>query len=81
MAKVGQALAVSFGALFGGALGFYFLEDYKIKSKVRYFTCSLCLSFFPSFLILSAPCHSLIHSFTHSNFYFLFSIPCSILIH
>lgn len=35
MAKVGKALAVSFGALAGGAAGFYFLEMYKIKSKVN----------------------------------------------
>lgn len=34
MAKVSKALAVSFGALAGGAAGFYFLEMYKIKSKV-----------------------------------------------
>lgn len=33
---VGKALAVSFGALAGGAAGFYFLEMYKIKSKVRF---------------------------------------------
>lgn len=34
MSKVGKALAVSFGALAGGAGGFYVLEMYKIKSKV-----------------------------------------------
>jgi hypothetical protein len=33
MSKVGKALAVSFGALAGGAAGFYVLEMYKIKSK------------------------------------------------
>jgi outer membrane lipoprotein SlyB len=32
---IGKALAVSFGALAGGAAGFYFLEMYKIKSKVK----------------------------------------------
>lgn len=32
---IGKALAVSFGALAGGAAGFYVLEMYKIKSKVR----------------------------------------------
>lgn len=31
-----KALAVSFGALAGGAGGFYVLEMYKIKSKVIY---------------------------------------------
>jgi len=35
MSKVGKALAVSFGALAGGAAGFYVLEMYKIKSKVE----------------------------------------------
>lgn len=34
MSKVWKALAVSFGALAGGAGGFYVLEMYKIKSKV-----------------------------------------------
>jgi hypothetical protein len=34
MSKVGKGLAVSFGALAGGAAGFYVLEMYKIKSKV-----------------------------------------------
>ncbi|KAI8370864.1 hypothetical protein EDC96DRAFT_573513 [Choanephora cucurbitarum] len=33
MAKIGKALAVSFGALAGGAGGFYLLEMYKIRSK------------------------------------------------
>ncbi|KAI8393270.1 uncharacterized protein BYT42DRAFT_609069 [Radiomyces spectabilis] len=33
MPKFGQAMAVSIGALAGGAAGFYFLEMYKIKSK------------------------------------------------
>jgi hypothetical protein len=32
---IGKALAVSFGALAGGVAGFYFLEMYKIKSKVK----------------------------------------------
>lgn len=36
MSKVGKALAVSFGALAGGAAGFYVLEMYKIKSKVSW---------------------------------------------
>ncbi|KAI9243746.1 hypothetical protein BDA99DRAFT_566534 [Phascolomyces articulosus] len=31
--KFGQAFAVSMGALLGGAVGFYLLEDYKIKAK------------------------------------------------
>ncbi|KAL7319700.1 hypothetical protein PS15m_002806 [Mucor circinelloides] len=35
MSKVGKALAVSFGALAGGAAGFYVLEMYKIKSKEK----------------------------------------------
>lgn len=35
MGKFGFSLAVSIGALIGGAAGFYLLEDYKIKSKVR----------------------------------------------
>lgn len=35
MARFGQAFAVSMGALIGGAFGFYLLEDYKIKAKVR----------------------------------------------
>ncbi|KAI8384176.1 hypothetical protein BD560DRAFT_431416 [Blakeslea trispora] len=30
---IGKALAVSFGALAGGAGGFYLLEMYKIRSK------------------------------------------------
>ncbi|KAL1931221.1 hypothetical protein VTP01DRAFT_10358 [Rhizomucor pusillus] len=34
MGKFGFSLAVSIGALVGGAAGFYLLEDYKIKSKV-----------------------------------------------
>lgn len=42
MNKVGKALAVSFGALAGGAGGFYLLEAYKIKTKVNQ------LSFIPS---------------------------------
>lgn len=37
MAQISKALAVSFGALAGGAGGFYLLEMYKIKSKVIYF--------------------------------------------
>lgn len=40
MSKVGKALAVSFGALAGGAAGFYVLEMYKIKSKVGNRLCS-----------------------------------------
>lgn len=35
MAKISKALAVSFGALAGGAGGFYILEMYKIKSKEK----------------------------------------------
>ena len=34
--KFGQAFTVSMGALLGGAAGFYLLEDYKIKAKVKY---------------------------------------------
>jgi hypothetical protein len=34
MIQIGKAFAVSFGALAGGAAGFYFLEMYKIQSKV-----------------------------------------------
>ncbi|CAO3668428.1 unnamed protein product [Rhizopus stolonifer] len=33
MSQIGKAFAVSFGALAGGAAGFYFLEMYKIQSK------------------------------------------------
>ncbi|ORZ21295.1 hypothetical protein BCR42DRAFT_488390 [Absidia repens] len=36
MSKVGKALAVSMGALAGGAGGFYLLEAYKIKTKTLY---------------------------------------------
>ncbi|CAO3588050.1 unnamed protein product [Absidia cylindrospora] len=35
MSKVGKALAVSMGALAGGAGGFYLLEAYKIKTKEK----------------------------------------------
>ncbi|KAI7876472.1 uncharacterized protein EV154DRAFT_569210 [Mucor mucedo] len=35
MSKIWKALAVSFGALAGGAGGFYVLEMYKIKSKEK----------------------------------------------
>lgn len=36
MSMVAKALAVSFGALAGGAGGFYVLEMYKIRSKVTH---------------------------------------------
>ncbi|KAI9305309.1 hypothetical protein BJ944DRAFT_249153 [Cunninghamella echinulata] len=35
MVKIGKALAVSMGALAGGAAGFYLLEAYKIKTKEK----------------------------------------------
>ncbi|KAI7902658.1 uncharacterized protein BX663DRAFT_561268 [Cokeromyces recurvatus] len=35
MSKISKAIGVSFGALAGGAAGFYFLEMYKIKSKEK----------------------------------------------
>ncbi|ORE12071.1 hypothetical protein BCV72DRAFT_300397 [Rhizopus microsporus var. microsporus] len=33
MVKISKAFAASFGALAGGAAGFYLLEMYKIQSK------------------------------------------------
>ncbi|KAI9484953.1 hypothetical protein BDB00DRAFT_95829 [Zychaea mexicana] len=53
--KLGQAFAVSMGALVGGAVGFYLLEDYKIKAKVM---DTLCLY---AFIKLSIPAS---HCFT-----------------
>lgn len=35
MVKISKAFAASFGALAGGAAGFYLLEMYKIQSKVH----------------------------------------------
>ncbi|ORZ20405.1 hypothetical protein BCR42DRAFT_408693 [Absidia repens] len=35
MTKIGKALAVSMGALAGGAAGFYLLEAYKINTKEK----------------------------------------------